>query len=92
MRFVFDENHPSALARMIAVPADAESESYTVTHVVALGLRGKPDTEVLAAICADGARGVLVTTDRAMRRRSHEKAAVAKAGAIVVVGVSNWNQ
>ncbi len=90
MRFVFDENHPPALARMLAPLA--EGETYEVTEVVGLGLRGAPDTELLAAICVDGRRGVLITTDRAMRRRKHERAAVASSGAVVVVGVSNWNQ
>lgn len=70
----------------------AEGEPYEVTDVSKLGLRGAPDTNLLAAICADDKRGVLITTDRAMRRRKHEKAAVASSGAVVIVGVSNWNQ
>ena len=69
-----------------------ESESYEVVDVVSLGLRGAPDTDLLAAIGADGKQGVLVTADRAMRTRKHEKAAVAATGAIVVVGVANWNK
>lgn len=69
-----------------------EGEGYGVAHVADLGLRGTPDADLLAAICAGGIRGVLVTADRAMRRRKHEKAAVAASGAVVVVGVANWNQ
>jgi hypothetical protein len=70
----------------------AEGEPYEVTSVLNMGLRGAPDVALLPAICAGVTRGVLITTDRAMRRRKHEKAAVAATGAVVVVGVANWNQ
>lgn len=90
MRFVFDENHPPVLANMIEPLA--KDEPYEVTDVAKLGLRGAPDVDLLAAICADGRQGVLITADRAMRRRKHERAAVASSGAIVIVGVPNWNQ
>lgn len=90
MRFVFDENHPPVLARMIAPLA--QTETYLVQSVADLGLRGRPDTEVLASICMDGGRGILITADRAMRTRKHEAAAVRSTGAVVVVGVKAWNQ
>ena len=90
MRFVFDENHPPVLARML-VPL-AKDEPYTVTSVLDLDLRSTPDTELLAALRTTAERNVLVTGDRAMRKRKHERAAVAATGAIVVVGVPAWNQ
>ena len=90
MRFVLDENFPPVLARMLAPLA--EGEPYTVTSVQGLDLRGTPDAELLAALRATAERNVLVTADRAMRKRKHERAAVATTGAIVVVGVAAWNQ
>ena len=90
MRFVFDENHPALLADMLR-PIGA-AEGYEVESVESLELRGTKDVELLHRVCANTAKGVLITTDRAMRRRHHERAAVAASGAVVVVGVSNWNQ
>ena len=81
MRFVFDENHPAALARMIAPLA--ESEPYEVTDVVQSGLRGRADAELLTALGELTRRNVLIITDRAMKRRRHERAAVASTGAVV---------
>ncbi len=90
MRFVFDENHPPVLARML-VPL-CESDPYMVTDVRSLGLGGMKDEDLLRALHEPDVKQVLVTTDRAMRRRKHERLAVASTGAVIVVGVSNWNQ
>ncbi len=67
-------------------------ESYTVTDVCSLGFRGMKDEDLLRALKEPGVKQALVTTDRAMRRRKLERAAVASTGAVVIVGVSNWNQ
>ncbi len=92
MRFVFDENYPPAIARMLIPLAEAEGALYEVTSVSAMGLRGATDPELLTAICKDVKQGVLITTDKKLRSRPYEQQAVKDQGAIAVIGVSNWNQ
>ena len=67
-------------------------EAYTVTDVRSLGFHGMKDEDLLGALKESGIKQALITTDRAMRRRRHERSAVASTGAVVIVGVSNWNQ
>lgn len=92
MRFVFDENYPPAIAKMLSVLAAAESTLYEVTSVVSIGMRSATDAEILAAICKGAQRGVLITTDKKLRSRPHEQKVIKDEGAIAVVGVKNWNQ
>ncbi|KXV35160.1 MULTISPECIES: PIN-like domain-containing protein [Gluconobacter] len=91
MRFVFDENHPPPLARMLAEIAKAEP--YDIASVVSLGLRGTKDTD-LFRLLTNGAEGrnILITADAAMKRRRHEAAAIQETGLIVVVCARGWNQ
>ena len=90
MKFVFDENHPPLLADMLAVLA--KDEAYDVTSVEALGFRGFPDVKLFPAIIALDPKSVLVTVDRAMRKRKHELEAIRDTGMVIVVGGKNWNQ
>jgi hypothetical protein len=69
-----------------------EADSYSVTDVRSLGFAGMTDVDLMSALQERGIKQILVTTDRAMRRRKHERAAVASTQAVVIVGVSNWNQ
>ncbi|CAI9121334.1 PIN-like domain-containing protein [Brytella acorum] len=90
MRFVFDENHPPILARVVAPLG--ELDGHNVTSVRDLGIAGMKDVELFGVLVDDTVRTVLLTTDKAMSRRQHEVAAIRDTGAIVVVGCKGWNQ
>lgn len=91
MRFVFDENHPPVLARMLSEIATAEP--YDIASVASLGLRGAKDVDLFQFL-TNGIEGqnILITADTAMKRRRHEAAAIQKTGLVVVVCARGWNQ
>ncbi|MFW7268638.1 hypothetical protein ACMAUO_11795 [Gluconacetobacter sp. Hr-1-5] len=90
MKFIFDENHPSILARVLAPLA--EIDDHTVASVRHLGLAGTKDVDLFHALADPNHPTVLITADMAMSRRRHEVAAIRKTGAVVVVGMKGWNQ
>jgi len=90
VRFVFDENQPPILARILAPLG--EFEGHPVTSVRKLGVEGMKDTDLFAYLADDSVRTVLLTTDNAMSRRQHEIAAIRDTGAVVVIGAKGWNQ
>ncbi len=96
MRVAFDENMPPAVARAIKILAEANaigaSEQLEVLHAVDLVARGTPDVLLIQAV-ADVPRGkaALITTDKAMRTRQHERRAFSDTGCIGIVLVGEWN-
>lgn len=80
MRVAFDENTPRAVAHALRILAEADAkgspEPMEVLHALDLLKRGAPDVALIQAV-ADGthAKAVLITTDKAMRTRRHERAA-----------------
>ncbi|MFT8675330.1 MAG: DUF5615 family PIN-like protein [Acetobacter sp.] len=90
MKFVFDENHPPALARALAPFAKlCGQEAVSVRD---LALDGTKDVDLLHILTDRNDKVILVTADRAMSRRAHEVAAIRDTGAVVVVCVKAWNQ
>jgi len=91
LRFVFDENHPPPLARMLAEIAKAEP--YDIASVVSLGLRGTKDVDLFQILTNNATcRNILITADAAMKRRRHEASAIQETGLVVVVCAKGWNQ
>ena len=60
MNFLVDENMPRTLAPQIA------SLGFSVQDVRDIGLRGRPDTEVMDAAIANDA--IIITRDRRLRQ------------------------
>ncbi|MBY0339145.1 MAG: hypothetical protein K2X11_21205 [Acetobacteraceae bacterium] len=97
MRVVFDENTPRVVAHAVKLIAEAEAaggpEPLEVLHALDLmGGAGAPDT-VLVQRVAEGAPGkaALVTSDKAMRTRQHERAAYGDTGCVGIVLRGSWN-
>ncbi|MFW6683561.1 hypothetical protein [Komagataeibacter intermedius] len=90
MRFIFDENHPPIMARVLEPLA--VMDGYTVTSVRHLGLAGTKDVDLFQILADPTIKTVLITADKAMSRRQHEVAAIRETGAVVVLGVKAWNQ
>jgi len=63
-----------------------------VLHALDFVDRGTPDVTLIQAV-ADGtdAKAVLITTDKAMRTRTHERAAFTETGCIGIVLRGHWN-
>lgn len=96
MRVVFDENMPKVVAHAVKIIAEAEAggpgETLEVLHALDLIAKGTPDVLLIQAI-ADGSHGtaVLITTDKSMRTRQHERAAFTETGCIGIVLRQGWN-
>jgi PIN like domain len=96
VRFVFDENTPSAVARALRILAEADGrgvpDPVEVLHATEVVARGTHDIPLIQAI-TDGAHAktVLVTTDKSMRTRSHERAAFVETGCIGIILRTQWN-
>ncbi|MFT8932457.1 MAG: hypothetical protein ABF976_12400 [Acetobacter syzygii] len=90
MRFIFDENHPPIMARVLAPLADMDG--HIVTSVRQLGLESTKDVDLFHMLADPDTKTVLITTDKAMSRRQHEIAAIRETGAVVVLGTKAWNQ
>jgi hypothetical protein len=63
-----------------------------VLHALDFVEKGTPDVTLIQAV-ADGAHGkaVLITTDKAMRTRQHERAAFGDTGCIGIILRGHWN-
>jgi predicted nuclease of predicted toxin-antitoxin system len=72
LTFLFDENIPQGI--VVALRA----LNHDVTHVYEQGLRSTPDPEIFAAVAERG--WVLVTRDKKIRRKPHERAAYLATG------------
>ncbi len=96
MRIAFDENTPPAVARAIRILAEADAigaaEPMEVRHALDLVPRGTSDVLLIQAV-ANGASGkpVLITSDKSMRTRQHERAAFTQTGCIGIVLRGRWN-
>jgi hypothetical protein len=96
VRVAFDENTPRAVAHALRILAEADAkgspEPMEVLHALDLLERGTPDVALIQAV-ADGthAKSVLITTDKAMRTRRHERAAFVDTGCIGIVLRGKWN-
>lgn len=89
LTFVFDENLPARIARAIGAVRDS------ACHVCDVGLRGKPDAEQLLYTASRGA--IFVTSDKRIKNREHERAALLASGVSVVEvsfpdAYSLWNR
>jgi hypothetical protein len=97
VRIAFDENTPRAVAHALRILAEADAigspEPMEVLHALDFVEKGTPDVTLIQAV-ADGthARAALITTDKSMRTRVHERAAFTDTGCIGIVLRGKWNQ
>lgn len=96
MRIVFDENMPPAVAHAVRILAAADAvdlpEPIEVLHARELVARKTPDVLLIQAV-ADGShtKAALITTDKSMRTRRHERGAFTDTGCIGIVLLGHWN-
>jgi hypothetical protein len=96
VRVAFDENTPRAVAHALRILAEADAigspEPMEVLHALDFVGKGTPDVTLIQAV-ADGthAKAVLITSDKAMRTRQHERAAFVDTGCIGIVLRGQWN-
>lgn len=96
MRIVFDENTPRAVALALSILAVADAagtaEPIEVQHALELVERRTPDVPLIQTV-ADGShsRAALITSDKSMRTRQHERAAFSDTGCIGIILRGPWN-
>jgi PIN like domain len=96
VRIVFDENTPRAVAQALRILAFADAagslEPIEVLHALELVERGTPDVPLIQTV-ADGSHSpaALITNDKSMRTRQHERAAFSDTGCIGIVLRTQWN-
>lgn len=96
MRIAFDENTPHVVAHAIKLIAEAETagsaDPLEVVHARDLVDRGTADVPLIQMV-ADSAhsRAALITSDKSMRTRLHERAAFAETGCIGIVLRGGWS-
>jgi hypothetical protein len=96
VRIAFDENMPPVVVRALRPLVESETagtaDPIEVLHAVDLGGRGTDDGPLIRRL-AEGASGkaALVTADRKMRTRRHEREEFRRTGVIGIVLASNWN-
>lgn len=96
MRIVFDENMPRAVAHAIRELASAldigSPDPVEVLHALDLVRQATADVPLIQAV-ADGthAKSALITTDKSMRTRAHERAAFIDTGCIGIILRKQWN-
>ncbi len=96
MRVIFDENMPKVVAHAVKIIAEAEARGagagLEVLHALDLISKGTLDVPLIQVI-ADGShsKAVLITTDKSMRTRQHERAAFTETGCIGIVLRLGWN-
>ncbi len=90
MRIVFDENTPRAVTQALRLLAEADAvgspEPMEVLHALDFVAKGTPDVPLIQAV-AEGATGksALITSDKSMCTRRHERAAFVDTGCIGIV-------
>ncbi len=96
MRIVFDENTPRVVAHAVKLIAEAEMagmpDSLEVFHALDFAPRGTKDVPLIQRV-ADGthAKSTLITSDKTMRTRRHERAAFSETGCIGIMLCGHWN-
>ncbi len=96
MRIVFDENTPITVAHAIRLLIEPENigrhDPIEVRHALDLFDKGLPDTTLIERV-ADNThlKAALITTDKSMRTRQHERAAYTTTGCIGIVLRGQWN-
>jgi hypothetical protein len=96
VRLVFDENTPRVVAHAVKLIAEAETagspEPLEVLHALDLVGKGTHDVPLIQKV-ADGShpRAALITSDKSMRTKLHERAAFTDTGCIGVVLRGNWS-
>jgi hypothetical protein len=96
VRLVFDENTPRVVAHAVKLIAEAEStganDPLEVLHALDVVEKGTADVPLIQAI-ADGAhtRSALITSDKSMRTRTHERAAFVDTGCIGIILRGQWS-
>lgn len=96
MKIVFDENMPHVGARAVGMVAEelarADGRHLDVCHALDVVAAGTADVTLIEAITTgENGRVVLVTTDKSMRTRRHERAAFEATGCIGIVLCQHWN-
>jgi hypothetical protein len=97
VRITFDENTPRVVAHAIKLIAEAEAAgdglALEVLHALDVVAAGTKDVPLVQAV-VEGIAGpaALVTTDKAMRTRQHERAAFRETGCIGIVLRGDWNR
>lgn len=96
MRVVFDENMPRALAQAMRILAEANAigapEPLEVLHALDVVKRGTSDIPLIEAVAdAKHHKAALITTDKAMRTRQHERVAFTDTGCIGIILMGHWN-
>jgi hypothetical protein len=92
----FDENMPRSIAQAINILASADrldmEEPLEVLHALDLVRGGTSDVALIQAIAADNiGRSVIITCDKSMRTRCHERASFIETGCIGIVLRKQWN-
>ncbi len=96
MRIAFDENTPRVVAHAIKLIAEAEMagsvDPIEVLHALDFTVAGTKDVSLITMV-ADGThrRAALITSDKSMRTRHHERAAFTDTGCIGIVLRGEWN-
>lgn len=97
MRIAFDENTPRVVAHAIKLIAEAEmagsAEPLEVLHAQDFAARGTSDVALIQLV-AEGMhrRSGLITSDKSMRTKQHERAAFQDTGCIGIILRGGWNQ
>jgi len=89
VKLPLDENLPPSLAR--AAHALLQPEGGEAISIPERFGRGFVDIDWIAALHEEGGWAVL-TTDRKLRTRPHERLALERSGLVVFILASGWNQ
>lgn len=92
----FDENTPRAVTQALRILAIADAvgaaEPIEVLHAFDLVEQRADDVPLIQAIAdSSHAKVALITTDKSMRTRQHERAAFMDTGCVGIVLRGNWN-
>jgi len=96
VRLVFDENTPRVVAHAVKLIAETDSvgtaDPIEVLHALDLVEKGTADVPLIQKV-ADGThvRAALITNDKSMRTRLHERAAFTDTGCIGIVLRGGWS-
>jgi hypothetical protein len=93
VRLVFDENMPRVLAEALRpiVHVLAAPRSVEVLHALDLVSSGTSDVSLIETVSTFPGKAALITTDKSMRTRAHERAAFRATGCIGIVLMGGWN-
>jgi len=89
VKLALDENLPPSLAR--GIHALLEPEAGQAISIPDRFGRGFADLDWIAALHVEGGWAIL-TTDRKLRTRPHERLALERSGLVVFILAPGWNQ